>query len=673
MTESVNGETHITYFYRAHIWENELIELLLSSGLERYLENFFVVKPKSREPKEEGEAETNVYGMIDWMCEHTDILSLFTVEQKQLQHTYYIGEIKLQTQVDSGRDWFDIKCTAVFGQFLIPFSRLYHHILHGIREYVLPNGQVAILPEEWFARYYELILFGKREGETIRLAHYYQQLVAHIIDSDVDLTFQNQTISLLPPPRGMLAQLRSYQQQGFSWLVYLLEHRFGGCLADDMGLGKTLQTIALLLYVAQRQNQTAAFPVSLLVVPTSLLHNWQNEIKRFAPTLKYYAYSGGKRIKSNDIEKIFHRYHVVITTYGTLRNDIEFLRHCRFEYLILDESQIAKNPESIVYKAVKQIVAEHKLVLTGTPIENSLSDLWAQFDIINEGMLGTFSSFKKAYIHPIINKKSKEKEEVLLKIISPFLLRRTKEEVASELPPLVEEVILCDMSDEQKSWYEKERSRIRNSLIENIVEHTNLSANRYSFLALQGLTRLRLLANHPILMDKEFIGASGKFEQVVMQLESLRAGKHKALIFSAFVKHLHLFSDYFDQQSWKYAMLTGATVDREKEITRFRERDDINCFFISLKAGGLGLNLTAADYVFILDPWWNPAAEMQAVSRAHRIGQEKNVMVYRFISTDTIEEKIVTLQKEKSQLAATFINTNRIMHLSMKEVDELLL
>lgn len=326
-----------------------------------------------------------------------------------------------------------------------------------------------------------------------------------------------------------------------------------------------------------------------------------------------------------------------------------------------------------MYKAVKQIVAEHKLVLTGTPIENSLSDLWAQFDIINEGMLGTFSSFKKAYIHPIINKKSKEKEEVLLKIISPFLLRRTKEEVASELPPLVEEVILCDMSDEQKSWYEKERSRIRNSLIENIVEHTNLSANRYSFLALQGLTRLRLLANHPILMDKEFIGASGKFEQVVMQLESLRAGKHKALIFSAFVKHLHLFSDYFDQQSWKYAMLTGATVDREKEITRFRERDDINCFFISLKAGGLGLNLTAADYVFILDPWWNPAAEMQAVSRAHRIGQEKNVMVYRFISTDTIEEKIVTLQKEKSQLAATFINTNRIMHLSMKEVDELLL
>jgi SNF2 family DNA or RNA helicase len=419
--------------------------------------------------------------------------------------------------------------------------------------------------------------------------------------------------------------------------------------------------------------KTENIPSSLLVVPTSLLHNWMNEIKRFAPGLKVYLYSGIKRIKSKDIGKIFKHYDIVITTYGILRNDIDLLHPVDFFYLILDESQYVKNPASLTYKAVKQIQASHKLALTGTPIENSLSDLWAQFDIVNEGMLGNYSLFKKAYINPIIQKKSKEKEEILLKMIRPFLLRRTKEEVTPELPPLLEEVIYCDMSEEQKDYYKKEKNRVRNVLIRNLDRQSEVLPSKASLPVLQGLTRLRLSANHPALADRQFDGSSGKFEQVILQFESLKAGNHKVLIFSSFVKHLKLFADYFDKQSWKYAWLTGATGDREKEIKYFSEQQDVNCFFISLKAGGVGLNLTAADYVFILDPWWNPAAEMQAVARAHRIGQEQNVMVYRFISIDTIEEKIVKLQQEKSELVETFINAKNVVHLSMKEIDELLI
>ena len=693
LSEQKNDETHIVYYFRDNAWENECLESLLSSGLEKYLENYFIVKTEDKNPDEEPEDE--VFGIIDWLREHSDVLSQFTLEQNHLQHTYYVGEIKLKTEIDSDRDWFDIKSTAVFGDIQIPFSQFHHHILKGIREYLLPNNQIAILPKEWFYRYYEMMLYGKRNGENIRLRRHYYQLIEHIKNPN-DLSSDIKNMALLPVPEGLNAQLRPYQQKGFSWLVYLRENNFGGCLADDMGLGKTLQTIALMQYIASFRNQTVKKKAddsgqyflfeeenidvpteeshaSLLVVPTSLLHNWQNELKRFAPQLKYYSYSGLKRIKSKDIEKIFNRYNIVITTYGTLRNDIDYLRNCRFDYLILDESQFVKNPESIAYKAVKQIDASRKLVLTGTPIENSLTDLWAQFNIINEGMLGNFSSFKKIYIHPIINKKNTEKTEVLQKMIRPFLLRRTKEEVAPELPPLLEEVIYCDMSDEQKKRYDKEKNKIRNSLIDTTIQLGKSYTGNTTVMMLQGLMRLRLLANHPILTEKEFIGESGKFEQVIMQFESLKAGRHKVLIFSAFVKHLKLFADYFDQQSWKYAMLTGATIDREKEIARFAEQDDVSCFFISLKAGGVGLNLTAADYVFILDPWWNPAAEMQAVSRAHRIGQEKNVMVYRFISSDTIEEKIVKLQQKKSKLVETFIHSKKTVDLSEKEIIEELL
>ena len=376
-------------------------------------------------------------------------------------------------------------------------------------------------------------------------------------------------------------------------------------------------------------------------------------------------------MKSNDIYKVFGFYDVVLTTYGTLRNDIDLLNNCQFQYLILDESQYVKNPDSQSYKAVKQINAYHKLVLTGTPVENSLTDLWAQLNIVNEGLLGSQTAFRNAYLNPII-KNNKAKEDALLRIIQPFILRRTKDEVAPELPPLSQETVYCDMSDDQEIAYNEEKNKLRNSLL---LIDTNFDPHKMAFLTLQGLTRLRLLANHPQLLNSDYAADSGKFEQIIMRFETLKSENHKVLIFSSFVKHLRLLAAHFDKEAWKYAWLSGSTpaAAREAEIERFKSDPDVNCFFISLKAGGVGLNLTAADYVFIIDPWWNPAAEMQALSRSHRIGQDKNVIVYRFISTETIEEKIRNLQDNKSKLAETFItSTNPLKDLNREEMVELI-
>lgn len=329
-----------------------------------------------------------------------------------------------------------------------------------------------------------------------------------------------------------------------------------------------------------------------------------------------------------------------------------------------------KNPGSVTHKSVKQLDALYRISITGTPLENSLSDLWAQFNLLNDNMLGSFATFKEVYVNSInkSDKESKAKQESLLHIIRPFLLRRTKQEVAPELPDLYEETLFCDMSPTQAEVYEKEKNLIRNRLLDTSAQ---IAPGQFSIIALQGLTRLRILANHPAMLDPGYEGDSGKFEQICMNFETLRAEGHKVLIFSSFVKHLRILANFFDDQNWQYSWLTGSMTpaQRDAEITRFNNDSNINCFFISLKAGGTGLNLTAADYVFIIDPWWNPASETQALSRAHRIGQDKKVFVYRFITSNSIEDKIRKLQAEKSNLASTFITTgNPLSTLSLDEI-----
>ena len=689
------GAASLAWFYRNRDWEASLVDILAGNGLERKWINGFRVK---RPDPAEGAVT-----LIDWIQTHRDLLAPFRLEQDLPDKKYFLGEVFLESSLDEKQDWFDLKSEAVFGEFRIPFIRFKNYILNDIREYVLPDGSIAVLPLEWYTRYYELMFFGREMSDRIRLGKCYSGSIA--IPSAETNEFLPYTASeeLYPFPEGLNAILRPYQHTGFSWLLSLAGRHLGGCLADDMGLGKTLQTISLLqhfhllrkkekserelkqglhhtskpviqlsLFEEGSLHQNASeYPPSLVVVPASLLHNWRNELKRFAPGQKVYPYSGDKRMKTRDLDVFFRMYDVVLTTYGTLRMDIEALESCWFCHFILDESQYVKNPDSATYKAVMRIRARHRLVLTGTPVENSLMDLWAQMNIVNEGMLGSRKSFRQVYGEPL-GRNNKEKVAALLKIIRPFVLRRTKDEVAPELPPLTEETVYCDMSEHQTEVYNRERNNLRNSLVAggNQADSPNLA-----FMALQGLTRLRLLANHPKLLDLSYTGDSGKFEQVIMCLETLRSGKHKVLVFSSFVKHLRLFSGYFDRNGWGYAWLTGETAirDREKEIDRYLQNPDVNCFFISLKAGGVGLNLTTADYVLILDPWWNPAVENQAVSRSHRIGQDRHVIVYRFISSGTIEEKIRRLQDSKSKLAETFVSSSKPLQAPTREDIEVLL
>ena len=341
-----------------------------------------------------------------------------------------------------------------------------------------------------------------------------------------------------------------------------------------------------------------------------------------------------------------------------------------FYYVILDESQYVKNPESKTYKAVIQLKSAHRLVLTGTPIENSLSDLWAQMNFLNPGLLGSYNWFQKTFITSIEKHSDPEQQKMLQYLIYPFILRRKKDEVARELPPLTEHIVYCAMAEEQEKLYEEAKSVIRNAILENIDKE---GIKKSSFVVLQGLTKLRQLANHPSLLDKESEEVSGKFEQMLSMLENLVAENHKVLIFSSFVTHLQLIEERIKQQNWRYSLLTGKTTDREKVIGQFQNDPENYIFLISLKAGGVGLNLTAAEYVFITDPWWNPAAENQAISRAHRIGQQKNVFVYRFITENSIEEKIQVLKERKSSLADKFINSNNpFAEITREEIEELL-
>lgn len=687
-TRQKDGSTSLVWFYRDKDWEASLENILTDNGLERKWVNGFRVKSPA--------PEDGPGALLDWIQAHRDLLSPFDLEQDTGEKKYFLGEVLLESSLEEKQDWFDLKSEVVFGAFRIPFICFKNYILNGIREYVLPDGSIAVLPSEWYSRYYELMFFGREESGRIRLGKYYSGSIA-LPSTDADRSFPDiLPEELYPVPEGLNAILRPYQHKGFCWLLSLAGRRLGGCLADDMGLGKTLQAIALLQHFhllrkkeksnrkldktnqglnqisksagqlslfeedVLHPNASPEYPPSLVVVPASLLHNWQNELQRFTPGQKVYLHSGDKRMKTRDLDVFFRMYDVVLTTYGTLRVDIDVLECCSFSHLILDESQYVKNPDSATYKAVMRIRAVHRLALTGTPVENSLMDLWAQMNIVNEGLLGSRNAFRQAYVEPL-SRNNKEKEPALLKIIRPFILRRTKDEVAPELPPLTEETVYCDMSEQQVEVYNLERNKLRNSLI---TDSPNLA-----FMALQGLTRLRLLANHPKLLDLSYPGDSGKFEQVMMCLETLRSGNHKVLVFSSFVKHLRLFSGYFDRNGWKYSWLTGETAlrDREKEIDRYMQNPDVNCFFISMKAGGVGLNLTAADYVLILDPWWNPAVENQAVSRSHRIGQDRHVIVYRFISTGTIEEKIRHLQDNKSKLAETFISSSTPLQSMAKE------
>lgn len=669
-----NGQYVFYKHYRDFDWEKKVISFFAERGFDLIGDQLkFKIKQVLGEPLHD-------YLVINWINQYAVDLRKNNIEIRQLTNrSFYTGEINLDVKAKLENDWFDLFAVVKLSEFEIPFVHFKHNIVNQIREYLLPNGHIVILPHAWFEKYSNLFHFIKGKDESLKVSKHHYKLINEVfgvINEEVEKAFvqiENLSFELHSPPQSLNATLRDYQQVGYSWMRLMLENRFGACLADDMGLGKTLQTLSLLLHQKEQNELRVSAnrfdnkglgllfaetenskPASLIVVPTSLVHNWLNEIKKFAPSLRTYAYVGIQRRKVNKVGSLLNKYDVIITSYGTIRNDFQLFEPLTFNCIVLDESQYIKNASSKTYKSVCALNAERRLVLTGTPVENSLSDLWSQFNFLNKGLLGSLKFFKDHFSIPIEKNNDEEKQKQLQNIISPFILRRTKEEVAKELPPLTKQIYYCEMTEEQAEVYEKEKSAIRNHLVGQI-EQKGVAGS--SFVILQAMTRLRQLSNHPTLLKMEGV-RSGKFDQVLNNLESLLAENHKVLIFSSFVTHLKLFQHEFEKRKWGYCLLTGQTINREEVIGQFQDDESKQLFLISIKAGGVGLNLTSADYIFILDPWWNPAVEDQAISRAHRIGQNKKVFVYRFITQGTIESKIQDLKERKAALAEKFIKTS---------------
>jgi len=659
-------------FERDYAWEESKAIALNELGFSSRDGKRFVLNEKFNSSD-----ERSLYSAINYINESGVFLEEAKISfRHRLNQDYYLGKIDLLLESREREDWFDLHMVVRFASHSVPFFELKNHILEGNREYVLPDGRIAILPVEWFARYRSIFEFGKIEKDRILIhKQHFSMMEGPVRDfhaKTLSRLQQLNEVESIPEtglPGGLNAELRNYQVEGYKWLCFLQKNGFGGCLADDMGLGKTLQAISVLLRSKEASNvEDQDRLTSIIVAPASLMHNWKSELNRFAPGLKVFTHTGLQR---NRELTNFTYYDVILSTYHTVRQDISTLSTYPFHYVILDESQMIKNPSSKLYQSIIELQSEHKIVLTGTPIENSLTDLWSQINFVNPGLLGTLSFFKRSFVYFIEKKKDEQREQKLKELINPFILRRTKQEVARELPPVYEQMRYCNMTEGQRRFYEEEKSLARNSILENLEA---LGLEKSSMVVLQALTRLRQIANHPALVEEQENLDSGKFSEVYRNIESVLSEGHKVLMFSSFVKHLDLFKSRMEEDGLSYAYLTGSQNhrQREKAVKEFQQNPDCSLFLISLKAGGVGLNLTAADYVFILDPWWNPAAEMQALNRAHRIGQDKSVFVYRFISNDTIEEKIQRLQVRKKELAEAFVTSNNpLRSMTDKELLEL--
>jgi hypothetical protein len=600
---------------------------------------------------------------------------------------------KIEWKVDAAGDWFDVHGVVRVGAFKLPFKAFIPYLRKSERYFPLPDTTWFLIPDAWFTRYTDLAqALEPTPGDHLRL----RKALFTVLESAglVEPGGQDfpvidpESVAYAPGPE-LKADLRPYQMAGVKWLVGHYQHGFGACLADDMGLGKTLQTIALLLHIKKSRTsaaepagdngsqvqldlfnayQTELKPLqALIILPASLVFNWQREIARFAPALFVYVHTGPKRLKD---ARAVSGYDIVLTTYHTARQDIALLQKVAWQAIVLDESQQIKNRDSEVSKVVRALQGGYRLSLSGTPIENSLADLWTQMEFINPATLGSYAEFREQFQTPIEKQQNEKARQRLFNRVKPFFLRRTKEEVAPELPPLSEQIFYTEMLPEQHKRYEQVKSAMRNQIL-NLFDDPKTRLQ-----ALQALMRLRQIANHPILADEAYEGGSGKYEDVLAQWDVIRRSGHKALFFSSFEKHLQLFRREFEAQGLRYAWLTGDTAqaDRAREVQKFQEDDAVQAFFMTIKAGGVGLNLTAADYVFMLDPWWNPAAEDQAVARAHRIGQTRPVTAVRFIARETIEEKIRVLQERKKALGQElFAAGGEIPQLSREDLELLLL
>ncbi|QDT65040.1 DEAD/DEAH box helicase [Calycomorphotria hydatis] len=578
----------------------------------------------------------------------------------------------MQFKIKSGIDWFELHASVDFKGHSAPFPEILAALARGDSTIRLDDGSLGVLPEEWAAQFGLLAGLGATEGDHLRFEMNQVALLDVLLEQQTGVEYDEQFsdmrekfrsfdgISVAKEPDGFAGELRPYQQEGLGWLRFLEGFRLGGCLADDMGLGKTIQFLGHLQHHRFSTNgkngsknkaknaETQPHKPSMVIVPKSLLFNWLHESERFTPNLKVLEYTGPER---HLLIKELPNYDLVVTTYGTLRRDVMLLKDVEFDYIVLDEAQTIKNSTSQVAKASRLLKSTHRLALTGTPIENHLGDLWSIFEFLNPGMLGRSRVFKN---HTGADDSGKDSRAVLAKALRPFILRRTKSQVARDLPDKTEQILLCDMGEEQEKTYDELRTHYRESLLGRVRKD---GLNKSRMHVLEALLRLRQAACHPGLLDPEKTNdAAAKTDVLLPRLEELIEEGHKALVFSQFTSMLAIVREQLDKAGMKYEYLDGQTRDRETRVKNFQENDDCGIFLISLKAGGLGLNLTAADYVFLLDPWWNPAVEAQAIDRAHRLGQDRHVFAYRLIVRNSVEEKIAKLQQQKRELASMLLD-----------------
>ena len=693
-------------------WEQLQARQLVALGIRNDTEGYFhlpEVTVMTWKTEKETEDRDKVSGeviadawqkTVTWVQTHGDELKAMGIgfTQKTLRRAYYIGAWQIDSSVSETMDWFELKAEVILTDGRrIPLLRFRDHILTGKREFLLDDGTLFLIPEEWFATYTELLLFAQGKGTSLFFHRSQYVLLKNWAETTCHFSLPENLQEEVTLPFDFQVTLRPYQRFGYEWMYRLYRCGLGGCLADDMGLGKTLQAIALILKYRQEGvkkpvvnrwpdsgkqlslfdapeevsrpdegDRSLVYHTCLVVVPASLIHNWRNELRKFAPQLTVTIYAGTNRI---DLRSYLQRSDVVLITYHTLRNDIDILSRLTFGIVVADEAQMLKNPGSQLHQAMMRIQGRCFWALSGTPIENSLTDLWAVMNWVNRGLLGSQRFFRDHFIRPILADVEGRMSEALRKLIAPYILRSTKEEVLADLPDLTAELVVCEPEEEQRKVYEEEQSRVRNYILS---ERENQGELRSDFMVLKALIRLRQIANHPRLVETGYEGNSGKFSEVFRMLGEVIASGHKVLVFSSFVKYLKMVAEETMVRGWKYAMLTGLTADREQTIRHFQADPECRIFLISLKAGGVGLNLTEADYVFILDPWWNVAAENQAVSRAHRIGQKRAVFVYRFITAGTLEEKILAIQERKQRLADSVITAATSIPLTDEELLEVL-
>lgn len=572
--------------------------------------------------------------------------------QVEAEGKFYRRAGSIQIDVRSGIDWFELDGRAEFEGEPIKMPELLKAISRGENMVRLDDGSYGVAPEEWLHRYGLLARLARAKDGQIRFGKYQAGLLDALLASEPAANFDAgflrvreplasfQGLKLSDPQPTFQGTLRDYQREGLDWLEFLRRFGFGGCLADDMGLGKTIQALAMLDSHERRGP-------ALVVVPRSLVFNWKQEAAKFAPRFRVLDLTGsGRKEQWNEIP---HQ-DIVLSTYGTLRRDAPFLKDIQFDTVILDEAQIIKNASTEAAKAARLLKADHRLVLTGTPVENRISDLWSLFEFLNPGMFGTANVFRD---HTGLGDDS---IRILSQALRPFILRRTKEQVARELPGKTEQTIYCELEGDQRRLYNELRDHYRDSLLGRIDEN-GIEKSRMHIL--EALLRLRQAACHPGLIDSNRIAEpSAKIDALLPQLMEVIDGGHKAFVFSQFTSLLAVLRQRLDAAKINYEYLDGRTRDRQSRVARFQTDPDCSLFLISLKAGGLGLNLTAAEYVFLLDPWWNPAVEAQAVDRTHRIGQSQRVFAYRLIARGAVEEKVIELQKSKREIADAIITAD---------------